>query len=186
LLHTSRVHLGFQRALDQVWPLVETLLNDYRAAHPQAEIVFTGHSLGAALATLAVARFRGGGGTLYTIGSPRVGNAQFGDMVRRQTGGKIFRFVNHQDLVTHVPIDAPFYRHVVEQGLIISPDASIAPGVENAETDFATLADLLKQLLDKGNFLKLNSPAPLPLVDHSPGRYCMLLRYHLEQNVAVA
>ncbi len=186
LLHTSRVHFGFQRALDQVWPQVEKLLNDYRAAHPQAEIVFTGHSLGAALATLAVARFRGDGGSLYTIGSPRVGNAPFGDMVRRQTGGKIFRFVNHQDLVTHVPIEAPFYRHVEEQGLIIGADGAITQGVEDAEADIATLAELLKQLWTTGKLLELNTPAPAPLVDHSPARYCKLLRYHLEQNVPSA
>lgn len=184
LFHSCRVHAGFQKALDQVWPQVEKLLNDFHGRHPQAEIVFTGHSLGAALATLAVSRFRGDHASLHTIGSPRVGNRPFSDRVRQQSGGRVFRFTNHQDLVTNVPIEAPFYCHVEEQGYLIHPSGEISRGPEDASMDFKTLANLLQQMWSKGKFLDLDSPAPPALVDHSPARYCMLLRYHLEHHVA--
>ena len=183
LFHTSRVHAGFQRALDKVWPKVETLLDEFRSSHPQAEIVFTGHSLGAALATLAVNRFQGGGASLYTIGSPRVGNKQFCDGVHQRTDGSVFRFVNHRDLVTHVPIKAPFYHHVEEQGYLIDATGEISPGKEDASSDWKALINVATGMLTKGKFLDLESHAPPQLVDHSPGRYCMLLRYHLEHHV---
>ncbi|MBZ5532694.1 MAG: lipase family protein [Acidobacteriia bacterium] len=184
LFHTSRVHAGFQRALDQVWTKVDKLLNEFRSSHPQAEIVFTGHSLGAALATLAVNRFQGAGASLYTIGSPRVGNKTFCDSVHRQTGGRVFRFVNHHDLVTHVPIKAPMYQHVEEQGYVIDPSGELSLGNEDASSDLKTLSEFGVEMLSKGKLFDLNSQAPPQLVDHSPGRYCMLLRYHLEHHVA--
>jgi hypothetical protein len=183
IFHTSRVHSGFQQALDKVWPRVEELLNKFRSSHPQAEIVFTGHSLGAALATLAVNRFQGGGGSLYTIGSPRVGNKPFCDGVHQRTGGRVFRFVDQHDLVTHVPIKVRLYHHVEEQGYLIDASGEISRGKEDASGDWETLINVVIGMLTKGKFFDLNSKAPPQLVDHSPGRYCMLLRYHLEHHV---
>ena len=63
-------------------------------------IWFTGHSLGAALATLAVDRFgteRVGG--LYTFGSPRVGDKVF----QKAFTAPCQRFVNNTDIVVHLP-----------------------------------------------------------------------------------
>jgi hypothetical protein len=77
------VHKGFAHALDQVWEgEVTPAINGFLHLHPGAPVYFTGHSLGAALATISVARFNGTNCALYTIGSPRVGDDQFVRAVR--------------------------------------------------------------------------------------------------------
>ena len=69
-----QVHQGFQKALNEVWEEVHGCVSGFRNQHPNAEICFTGHSLGAALATLAFSRFADSRISLYTFGCPRVGN----------------------------------------------------------------------------------------------------------------
>jgi hypothetical protein len=109
------VHRGFALALDQVWASeVQPLLTGFLESHPGAPVYFTGHSLGAALATIAVARFDGGKSVLYTIGSPRVGDDEFVKAVLAKSR-LVFRFVNSQDIVTQIPHEYPlkhYYRHV--------------------------------------------------------------------------
>jgi hypothetical protein len=97
------VHVGFRDALDLLWPRLPALLEGDRP------LWFTGHSLGAALATLAAAR-HGRGRALYTFGSPRVGDVVFRDRFPLPA----FRVVNGADLVTRVPVSPP-YRHVGER-----------------------------------------------------------------------
>lgn len=173
------VHAGFQRALEEVWPATERLINEYRAAHRTAEICFTGHSLGAALATLAISRFTGGSASLYTIGCPRVGNSVFCDRVRERADQGAFRFVNGDDLVTHVPIEAPFYHHVPQLAYHIEPGGAMVPFEYGAVADLDDLHKVARGLRDHWKFLDLDTRAPGPLVDHSPARYCMQIRNHL-------
>ncbi len=75
----THVHAGFHRSLDEIWSgLHEYLEVDPRVTGSGKTIWFTGHSLGAALATLAADRFGAGkAGGLYTFGSPRVGDDVF-------------------------------------------------------------------------------------------------------------
>ena len=173
------VHEGFQRALEAVWPATEKLINDYRAAHPDAEICFTGHSLGAALAALAISRFTGGSASLYTIGCPRVGNTVFCNRVHGRADLGTFRFVNGDDLVTHVPIEAPFYHHAPQLAYHIQPGGTMVPFEYGAMADLDDLNKVARGLRDHWRFLDLNAEAPGPLVDHSPARYCMQIRNHL-------
>jgi triacylglycerol lipase len=102
------VHTGFRKALDQVWGDVAT----YLKALGGKPVWLTGHSLGAALATLAAARWAAGPRVqgIYTFGSPRVGNAVFAATVP----GPCYRFVNNNDVVTRLPPPGLFagYRHV--------------------------------------------------------------------------
>lgn len=98
----GRVHKGFKGGLDQIWPS----LKEYLESMPVRYIWFTGHSLGAALATLAADRYGNAQG-LYTFGSPRVGNADF----KANFVVNAFRFVNSNDIVTRIPPDG-FYKHV--------------------------------------------------------------------------
>jgi triacylglycerol lipase len=80
---------------------------------------FTGHSLGAAAATVAAVMCEQSGthvSGLYTYGSPRVGDADFAASFRGffpgDAGRDYQRFVNERDLVTRVPPEPFGYRHV--------------------------------------------------------------------------
>lgn len=76
----------------------------------------TGHSLGGALATLAVAKLRQekkqAVNGLYTFGSPRVGNQKFADKFDDDFKRYTFRFVNDNDAVPHAPSEDMNFRHV--------------------------------------------------------------------------
>ena len=91
---------------------------------PGAPKVFvTGHSLGSALATLATAdlAINGIAAAMYTIASPRVGNAAFADEfnVNGQVAAR-WRIVNTEDIVTTVPLATP------SVGDILPPTSALA------------------------------------------------------------
>lgn len=92
------IHLGFKEALAEVSDELSGIINELRTENPARTVWFTGHSLGAALATLAAQRFGPAKG-LYTFGSPRVGDKIFAAQYDVDT----FRFVNGRDIVTRVP-----------------------------------------------------------------------------------
>jgi pimeloyl-ACP methyl ester carboxylesterase len=89
------VHRGFATAYGRVRNRLLAAL----AATGAREIAFTGHSLGAALATLAAVE-RGAGARLVTFGSPRIGDAAFAALC---SGIAHTRVVGCCDLVTRVP-----------------------------------------------------------------------------------
>ena len=100
------VHSGFDVALHEVWKsLCKFLTADFLR---NRTLYFTGHSLGAALATLAAYKWERACGPLHTFGSPRVGNAAF---VRHlDSNRQHYRLVNFKDGVTRVP-PGPIYQH---------------------------------------------------------------------------
>ena len=99
-------HAGFTRALDSVWEGVAEVLGRLRRP-----VFYTGHSLGAALATLAAARIAPT--ALYTFGSPRVGDDEFVATLRHMDGS-IHRVVHGQDIVTTLPPEELGFRHAGE------------------------------------------------------------------------
>jgi hypothetical protein len=104
----GKVHGGFFRALRNLQgPLEKALkkVDGYR-------LLVTGHSLGAAMATLFASAHPPD--ALYTFGCPRVGNAKF---VATLQGVKSFRYVDCCDLVARVP-PRICYRHVGEPNYI--------------------------------------------------------------------
>jgi len=102
----GKVHRGFKKALDEVW---FDLLPYVKKLHGKGcKIWATGHSLGAALATLFACRYDHVQG-VYTLGSPRVGN----DAFREDINAKIYRIVNNDDIVPRVPPPG-IYAHVGE------------------------------------------------------------------------
>jgi triacylglycerol lipase len=184
------VHTGFCLALDQVWQQeVEPQLARFLQSYPGAPIYFTGHSLGAALATIAVARFTGSNCALYTIGSPRVGDDRFVRAVLQKTV-RIFRFVNCQDVVTQIPPEISlehYFRHV-EQELYIDRDGA----VHEHPSDLFKAADvvqgivahdgaaILQEVTHPQEFLKqyrdaapLVDPPPFIIGNHTPARYAI-------------
>jgi len=171
----SKAHRGFHVAVNNVWDEVLHHIGAYRKAHPRSEICFTGHSLGGALATIALSRFEGGGASLYTFGCPRVGNQAFCQRVAEMADLGIFRFVNGNDPVTHVPPHDFGYSHTAAPFFQIGYDGDIQQ-ISNAPLgDWTDLARLIQALPRAGLIFDLNSPAPAYLADHSPAQYCIRL-----------
>ena len=124
----DNVHRGFKKAVDEVLPVIEVAIHRFigerltvaEAAespeNPQVpSIWYTGHSLGAALATLTVAYMRQQGlpvDGLYTFGQPRTGNRGWSKSFNSDCEGLAYRHVNNNDLVTRVPPRSLNYRHI--------------------------------------------------------------------------
>lgn len=136
----GRVHEGFLAAYDSVAARLKGVLAGLDAGLP---VWFTGHSLGAALATIAAARAERVQG-LYTYGSPRVGDVAFAQAFSRtRAAGRHFRFVHDNDVVTVVPPNG-IYRHV---GSLkhIGPGG----GISDDPTALALLSDTFRDLGEK-------------------------------------
>ena len=163
------VHKGFSDALDIVWSDAKQLLAGYRQEHPTSPIYFTGHSLGGALASLAIWRFqkeqRDQNVSLYTIGCPRVGNQRFCDeLIARATRG-VFRFMDGNDLVTHVPPAKLEYAHPGEGFHVGARQWQLNNEVRTILEDADAIA---WNIVTEGN-------PPEDLADHSPSRYLYYL-----------
>ncbi len=110
----GRVHDGFFTALNNVWQKLERTISRFRANKPKS-LWITGHSLGAAVATLAVAKLRDQDRPvdgLYTFGQPRTGDRTFARNFNMEFKPYAFRFVNNNDIVTRVPPRAMKFSHV--------------------------------------------------------------------------
>jgi triacylglycerol lipase len=108
------VHGGFYDALSQVWMHIDKAVKRFDRRQSKSLWV-TGHSLGASLATLAVARWLERGrevSGLYTFGQPRTGDSDFARNFNFDFKSKAFRFVNNKDLVTRIPPRAFGYSHL--------------------------------------------------------------------------
>jgi len=105
------VHEGFKMALDEVWEPLKEYLTTLKEETPTRTFWFTGHSLGAALATLAADRFGDVQG-LYTFGSPLVGDEGFA----RDFQVSAYRFVNNNDAVARVPPWGPNALNLMKWG----------------------------------------------------------------------
>ena len=93
----GNVHEGFRREYNKLKPFIYNLLR----TNVVSIIRLVGHSLGAALATLAAVELQALYFVeIYTFGSPRVGDCNF---VKDLSQTKHFRFVNNNDTVTNLP-----------------------------------------------------------------------------------
>lgn len=99
------VHQGFARAACALLPAVQAWLEEHRRA--STSLILTGHSLGAAIATLVASVVRPA--RLITLGSPRVGDASFAQTL---TGIDCTRIVNCCDAVAGLPPPISGYTHV--------------------------------------------------------------------------
>jgi hypothetical protein len=132
----GRVHDGFAIAVRALRPQI---LEWLESAKPnRLKLILTGHSLGAAMATLAATIWRPE--WLVTIGSPRVGDADFvGTVVATYS----VRFVDCCDAVTEVPPEFGGYRHI-SGPRYLNRDAT---AVENPDPSFM-MADRLHARVD--------------------------------------
>jgi len=115
----GKVHEGFIQMLHYVWRDLQVAIRELKAEaaaqNRSLPLWVTGHSLGAALATLATACLREKDQPvqgLYSFGSPRVGDRDFARHFNADFGDKAFRVVNKNDIVTRLPPRALSYSHV--------------------------------------------------------------------------
>ena len=135
-----RVHRGFLKA----WNTVRDDVFKWIDRKRPKKIVFVGHSLGGALATLAAFDVRANTGNnnvnCVTFGSPRVGNKSFATAFNTTVKDTI-RVVNAADPVTAVPLIR--YKHVDSKMPIGSaPIAAIFNNVIAATTGKVLVSSL--------------------------------------------
>jgi|TARA_B110000908_G_scaffold142650_1_gene170956 triacylglycerol lipase len=106
------VHSGFRNECDKLWSVIAK----HQLTHENKTLHITGHSLGAAMATVCASRMEEYTAveSLTTFGSPRVGTRKFVKAI--STPHK--RFVNNNDLVTKVPLFIMGYKHHGDQQYI--------------------------------------------------------------------
>jgi len=152
----GKVHNGFWASLQEILPAILSWLDEVKPAR----LIVTGHSLGAAEASLLAGIRKDA--ELLTLGSPLVGDAAFAASF---AGRKMARYVDCLDVVTRVP--PLIYEHL--GGLqYIDRHGKIVPGglgpLENAaERVAASLA--YAPLIKPGNCLVRD------LADHAPINY---------------
>jgi hypothetical protein len=154
----GKVFVGFESALAEVQRELLAAINPitYR-------MLYTGHSLGAALATLLAAVKAPS--ALYTIGSPRVGNQDF---VESLAALKNSRYVDCCDAVTELPPEILGYAH-------LGPPIYISQNrrVSNSPGDDSMAADRMRARAD---YLvhyawKRGDVCVRDLADHAPINY---------------
>lgn len=106
-----------------------------KTANPSYSIVFTGHSLGGAVSTVAAAYVREAGYAIdiYSYGSPRPGNKEFVAFVTDQAGAE-YRVTHFDDPVPRLPPIILNYRHT-------SPEYWLSNGTANT-TEY-TASDII-------------------------------------------
>lgn len=131
----GEAHAGFVRSVEQLWPDIERVLVEEQAKLPAGQTLsvrLTGHSLGAAIATLLAARIEGqlplkaSIDGVYLFGAPRVFDDAGAADFDTRLGSVTYRLVNNRDIVTELGPEALGYRHV---GLPMYFDARGALGL---------------------------------------------------------
>jgi triacylglycerol lipase len=104
----GKVHDGFLHSYSLVR---RTIIESVNSLNRRAQLNVAGHSLGAALATLAVPDIENNTKlkvrSLYSFGSPRVGDAAFVKSFNDSFAKRAFRIVNTSDIVTSIPLPVP-------------------------------------------------------------------------------
>lgn len=176
--HGDLVHAGFLGAIREVWADVVAYIAGLQSTNARPLWV-TGHSLGAALATIAANLLcadhpdRLGLRGLYTYGSPPVGDRRFGHRITVPT----WRFRNNTDIVTHLPLGLVF-RHVgrlqfIDNGGFLHRDVAAAQelllqlgAAHLSSSEAHSLVGLLQ-------LSGLSMPVPGFLADHAPINYAI-------------
>jgi len=183
-------HRGFARALEPVWDEVREVV--VASAQP---VIFTGHSLGAALAVLAALRAAELGHAplaVYTFGSPRVGGIDFAARYDERLGEVTYRLVHGDDIVATVPMSQLGFRHVGRYLHCASGEKFDAAAMSGLGSDAPSFTHGLKRgfareiaKLWSGQLLSPPGPGslgplfkllPSRLRDHLPDRYIEALK----------
>jgi len=159
---TGHVHAGFAKALRAIQPAISVWLASEECA-ARSQLVLAGHSLGAALATLAATVWAPT--QLVTLGSPRVGDPAFAAAFANLP---VARIVNCCDAITQIPPELPWYTHVGPMTYVRS-DGTVVPHPQDTVVASDQLAARARYLLEHA----WQSGAVLvrDLADHAPINY---------------
>jgi len=101
----GKVHSGFQQEVNDLWMDILAEIEHNDQLKVRKDVYMTGHSLGAAMATIAATRYQPI--ELFTFGSPRVGGSKF----IRNIKCPHLRFMNNNDIVCRIPPAWLGFRH---------------------------------------------------------------------------
>ena len=166
----GKVHRGFKREVDDLWPMLEEILSSNLLP-----LWFCGHSLGGAMATICAGRcvrshIPSNPEELYTFGSPRVGDRRYVNFVKLN----YYRWVNNNDVVTRVPPAWLGYRHTGNE-VYLNRDGRI-----EKLTGWWRSRDRIKGTLRALRKWKFDA-----LADHKIHRYIEAIVAALEEEAAV-
>ncbi|RMZ84817.1 hypothetical protein DV737_g957, partial [Chaetothyriales sp. CBS 132003] len=132
------VHAGFYTSWALVRDTINQTLQTATESWPNYSVVSVGHSLGAAIATIGAAELRAQGheATLYTYGSPMVGNILLADFITNQASN--FRVTRYYDVVPKLPGYPIGYAHVSPEYWIDLPGKT-NPSTQDVEVSSGAL-----------------------------------------------
>lgn len=135
-----QVHAGFQSVWQDVEEKVMQVLADTGCTpgSNQSSLLISGHSMGAAVGTLAMFSLQARGYSVeqaYSFASPRVGNAAFARAFKAwfRATPPMFRVTHSVDVATQVP-PYPLYKHVSSEAYFPGDDPTdyvVCPGEED-------------------------------------------------------
>ncbi len=176
-------HFGFIEAFEWVRSDLDNALQKLLEER-ERPVWVTGHSLGAALATLYGIHQKNRVSAIYPIGSPRVGGIEFAK--NTQDLVNVYRIVNDNDIIPRLPTP-PFYKHIGSTYYLTSSgelviDPTLTQKWESQRKGHADLIQTLyKEHWQKGDF----SAVPTDyVVDHSPRLYVEALAKLTRGNVS--
>jgi len=173
----GKVHSGFKKAYLSIRDELH-----HSVAKNKYPFFITGHSLGAALATLAFSELSDNKNfhSCYTFGSPRTGEPKFIDSIQSD---RIYRVINNSDVVTTIPIDFAniVYKHIGKPCLIDNKGILLNKADEDEvyEYQISKLGGLKEYAISKifNNDLKsIKDDLPSFLSDHAPINYVLKLQ----------
>jgi len=147
-LTEGKIHSGFVGAYTSIMDQIKSEIKKM----PGFPIYITGHSLGAALATVATSYLENDQieeakaplmdqiAACYTFGSPRVGDELF----RKKLKSPVYRVVNTRDIVTVVPLLAMGYKHVGDVRFLGVGEGDIQSGIPIIRRTFFFLAAIFR------------------------------------------
>lgn len=150
----GKVHIGFKTAFEDVKePILQTLRANIGNKMP---LYITGHSLGAALATVATQElekeFDDQIAACYTFGSPRVGDGKYEKSIKVP----FYRIVNTTDIVTLVPYLFGTFVHVGDARYLGRRKVNDAYLLYRGMPNFIRTLDCIAETL--GAIVRLSNP----------------------------
>ena len=157
----GHVHRGFATAARALVPSIRDWLDG--ESRDRNALVLTGHSLGAAVATLMASIWHPT--LLITLGSPRVGDAAFAATVAGIDGERI---VDCCDVVTELPPESALYTHVRKPTYITKDGRTLAEATAKliAADRLSARAEYLTE-----HAWKIGAVIVRDLADHAPINY---------------